>query len=82
MDGGVCWGGVLLEDSLGGDGELGGGDELGEDVGGGGCDGGGVELWGLWQPCIHRTVAMPRIINWYLLVTLSPLEAVMLNMKS
>ncbi len=79
MVGGVCWGGVRLEDSLGGDGEL-GGDERGEDVGG--CDGGGVELWGLWQPCIHRIVAMPRIINWYLLVTLSPLEAAMLNMTS
>lgn len=61
---------------LGDDGALGGGTELGEDVDGG-CVGGGVELWGLWQPCSHRIKAMPKILGWYLLVTLLPLEAVM-----
>lgn len=50
-EGGVCWGGGGFDDSLGVEGELGGGDELlgGELGGGGGADVGGGGWFGLLQ---------------------------------
>lgn len=59
-EGGVCWGGGGFDDSLGVEGELGGGDEL--LGGGGGADVGGGGWFGLLQAWSNSRHVKPASI--------------------